>query len=71
MIHGCRVKSTAQVNFFLRHAPKPLICQTDEIWVRNGRYASIRKRRHKKHRGMIFERSLPALSDQSISRDDA
>jgi glycosyltransferase involved in cell wall biosynthesis len=49
-------KIKAQVDFFAPH-PDALICQTEEIWVRNGVRVNPR-RRHKKHRGMIFERSL-------------
>jgi glycosyltransferase involved in cell wall biosynthesis len=49
-------KIKAQVDFFAAH-PETLICQTEEIWIRNGRRVNPR-RRHKKHRGMIFERSL-------------
>ena len=49
-------KVKAQVDFFVAH-PESIICQTEEIWIRNGRRVNP-KRRHKKHRGMIFERSL-------------
>ena len=50
-------KISAQVDFFSTH-PEALICQTEEIWIRNGVRVNPR-RRHKKHRGMIFEQSLP------------
>jgi len=49
-------KVTAQVNFFSQH-PHALICQTEEIWIRNGRRVNP-GRRHRKQAGMIFERSL-------------
>ena len=38
--------------------PEALICQTQEIWIRNGVRVNPR-RRHKKVSGMIFEQSLP------------
>ena len=50
-------KLSAQVDFFNAH-PEALICQTEEIWIRHGKRVNP-KRRHKKHRGMIFERCLP------------
>jgi glycosyltransferase involved in cell wall biosynthesis len=50
-------KIKAQVDFFAAH-PDAFICQTEETWIRNGVRVNPR-RRHKKHRGMIFERSLP------------
>ncbi len=49
-------KIKAQVAFFDTH-PDVLICQTEEIWVRNGKRVNPR-RHHKKRRGMIFEPSL-------------
>jgi glycosyltransferase involved in cell wall biosynthesis len=49
-------KLTAQVDYFRRH-PQALICQTQEIWVRNGVRVNPGKR-HRKEAGMIFERSL-------------
>jgi len=49
-------KLTAQVDFFRRN-PASLICQTQEIWVRNGRRVNP-KHRHEKRSGMIFEPSL-------------
>ena len=50
-------KLKAQVDFFNTH-PEALICQTEEIWIRHGKRVNP-KHRHKKHRGMIFERCLP------------
>ncbi len=49
-------KVTAQVAFFKVH-PAALICQTEEIWIRNGVRVNPGKR-HRKEDGMIFERSL-------------
>jgi glycosyltransferase involved in cell wall biosynthesis len=49
-------KLTVQINFFTEN-PEALICQTDEIWIRNGRRVNP-KRKHKKPSGMIFEPSL-------------
>lgn len=49
-------KLSIQVDFFRRH-PDALICQTEEIWFRNGIRVNPR-RRHQKYSGMIFERSL-------------
>ncbi|MFH0725974.1 MAG: glycosyltransferase [Pseudomonadota bacterium] len=49
-------KLTRQVNFFESH-PDALICQTDEIWIRNGIRVNP-KNRHKKPIGSIFEPSL-------------
>jgi glycosyltransferase involved in cell wall biosynthesis len=49
-------KLTTQVDYFRRH-PKALICQTQEIWIRNGIRVNPGKR-HRKEAGMIFERSL-------------
>jgi len=49
-------KLTRQVQFFnLR--PEALICQTEEIWMRDGRRVNP-KLRHQKLSGMIFEPSL-------------
>jgi glycosyltransferase involved in cell wall biosynthesis len=45
-----------QVAFFASH-PEALICQTEELWVRNGRRVNPGKR-HRKRSGMIFEASL-------------
>jgi glycosyltransferase involved in cell wall biosynthesis len=49
-------KLSTQVEFF-RSRPQALICQTEEVWVRNGRRVNPR-RRHRKPAGMIFEPSL-------------
>ncbi len=49
-------KLSVQVDFFLSR-PEALICQTGEIWIRNGRRVNS-GRRHKKLSGMIFEPSL-------------
>lgn len=49
-------KVAAQVAFFNDH-PFSRICQTEEIWIRNGVRVNPGKR-HRKSGGMIFERSL-------------
>lgn len=49
-------KISCQVEFFLTH-PDAMICQTEEIWIRNGRRVNPKKR-HQKPSGMIFEASL-------------
>lgn len=49
-------KLSVQFDFFQTH-PEARICQTEEIWVRNGVRVNP-KRRHRKPSGMIFERSL-------------
>lgn len=49
-------KLTAQVEWFLRH-PENMICQTEEIWVRNGRRVNPRQK-HRKRAGDIFIASL-------------
>lgn len=49
-------KVSAQVGFFNTH-PQALICQTNEIWIRNGIRVNP-GRRHRKSAGMIFEQSL-------------
>lgn len=49
-------KLAFQVEFFNRH-PGALICQTEELWVKNGRRVNPGKR-HRKRGGMIFEPSL-------------
>jgi glycosyltransferase involved in cell wall biosynthesis len=49
-------KLCRQVEFFNLH-PDALICQTEEIWVKNGRRVNP-GRRHRKRSGMIFEPSL-------------
>ena len=50
-------KLAAQVAFF-KATPQSLICQTEEIWIRNGVRVNP-KRRHRKLSGMIFQASLP------------
>ncbi|MBU0972784.1 MAG: glycosyltransferase [Proteobacteria bacterium] len=49
-------KISCQVDFFEQN-PEALICQTEEIWIRNGKRVNP-KRKHKKVSGMIFEPSL-------------
>jgi glycosyltransferase involved in cell wall biosynthesis len=49
-------KLSRQVDFFNTNA-EARICQTEEIWIRNGARVNP-KRRHHKFSGMIFERSL-------------
>jgi glycosyltransferase involved in cell wall biosynthesis len=49
-------KIESQIQFF-KENPHALICQTQEIWIRNGRRVNP-KRRHQKKSGMIFESSL-------------
>jgi len=49
-------KLSEQVEFF-NQMPDALICQTEEVWIRNGRRVNPKKR-HKKPSGMIFEPSL-------------
>lgn len=51
-----RQKLSCQIEFF-KNNPGALICQTEEIWIRNGRRVNP-KNRHKKPSGMIFEASL-------------
>ena len=49
-------KISCQVQFFVDH-PNAMICQTDEIWIRNGKRVNPKKK-HQKPSGMIFEPSL-------------
>ncbi len=49
-------KLSRQVEFFNSN-PDAMICQTEEIWIRNGVRVNPKKR-HKKFSGMIFEHSL-------------
>ncbi len=49
-------KLSCQIDFFDAN-PAALICQTQEIWIRNGVRVNP-KNRHKKPSGMIFEPSL-------------
>ncbi len=50
-------KLTAQLKFFEKN-PDYLICQTEEIWIRNGQRVNPMKK-HKKFGGWIFEKCLP------------
>ena len=50
-------KLAAQLKFFDEN-PDYLICQTEEIWIRNGRRVNPMKK-HKKYGGSIFEKCLP------------
>ena len=50
-------KLKAQLEFFAAHT-KYLICQTEEIWVRNGTRVNPMKK-HQKFGGQIFEKCLP------------
>ena len=49
-------KLSVQMDFFIEN-PDALICQTEEIWIRNGKRVNP-KFKHKKPSGMIFEPSL-------------
>jgi glycosyltransferase involved in cell wall biosynthesis len=49
-------KIACQVDFFCDN-PNAVICQTEEIWIRNGKRVNP-KNKHKKLSGMIFEPSL-------------
>ena len=49
-------KLAVQMDFF-NHHPQALICQTDEIWIRNGRRVNPKKR-HLKPTGDIFNPCL-------------
>jgi len=49
-------KISCQVKFFAEN-PDAMICQTEEIWIRNGRRVNP-KIKHKKPSGMIFEPCL-------------
>ncbi|MBW2591027.1 MAG: glycosyltransferase [Deltaproteobacteria bacterium] len=50
-------KLSRQVDYFNSN-PNALICQTEELWIRNGKRVNP-KNRHKKFSGMIFKQSLP------------
>ena len=50
-------KLDRQIDFFSTR-PKACICQTEEIWIRNGMRVNPKKK-HKKYSGMIFEKTLP------------
>lgn len=49
-------KLSCQMDFFEKN-PNAMICQTEEIWIRNGKRVNP-KYKHKKLSGMIFEPSL-------------
>lgn len=49
-------KISCQVAFFEQN-PEAMICQTEEVWIRNGKRVNP-KVKHKKPSGMIFEPSL-------------
>ena len=49
-------KISCQIDFF-KNNPNAVICQTEEIWIRNGKRVNPGKK-HKKLSGMIFEPSL-------------
>ncbi|MFH2092804.1 MAG: glycosyltransferase [Pseudomonadota bacterium] len=49
-------KISCQVEFFMAN-PEALICQTEEVWIRNGKRVNP-KFKHQKPSGMIFEPSL-------------
>ncbi|HDD44817.1 MAG TPA: glycosyltransferase [Candidatus Desulfofervidus auxilii] len=49
-------KLEVQINFFDNHH-NAIICQTEEIWLRNGKRVNPKKY-HKKPSGMMFEKSL-------------
>jgi len=50
-------KLRLQMNFFENH-PDARICQTEEIWIKNGKRL-YPKKKHKKKSGMIFKHCLP------------
>ena len=50
-------KLLKQMDFF-RSNPGAMVCQTEEIWIRNGTRVNSRKI-HKKYSGWIFEKCLP------------
>jgi len=50
-------KLQAQLDFFSKN-PEVRICQTEEIWIRNGKRVNPMKK-HKKFGGRIFEKCLP------------
>lgn len=55
--HWLTDKLKAQIDWLTAH-PDYRICQTEEIWIRDGRRVNPKKR-HRKHGGHIFERCLP------------
>jgi glycosyltransferase involved in cell wall biosynthesis len=50
-------KLRVQLDFF-NHHPDYLVCQTEEIWIRNAKRVNPMKK-HQKYGGFIFEKSLP------------
>ena len=50
-------KLAQQTAFFKAH-PQAMLCQTEEIWIRNGKRVNPKKK-HQKYSGMIFEKTLP------------
>jgi len=50
-------KLANQIKFFTNN-PDSLICQTEEVWIKNGSRL-YPKKKHKKKSGMIFEHCLP------------
>jgi len=54
--HWLPEKLAVQVKFF-KENPEAVVCQTDELWIRNGRRVNPRKK-HLKLSGDIFEPSL-------------
>ncbi len=56
MTSGCPKKLETQIHFFSQN-PEALICQTEEIWIRNGRRVNPLKK-HQKFSGDIFAPSL-------------
>lgn len=55
--HWLPRKLERQIDLFAAH-PDAQICQTEEIWIRNGVRVNPKKK-HRKHSGMIFEKTLP------------
>ena len=50
-------KLKKQMDFF-RKNPEAFVCQTEEIWIRNGVRVNPREK-HRKYSGWIFDRCLP------------
>ena len=50
-------KLVCQLEYFARN-PEIRICQTEEIWIRNGRRVNAMKK-HKKYGGFIYDQCLP------------
>ena len=50
-------KLAIQIDFFMKNRDA-LICQTEEVWIRNDFYLNP-QRKHKKYSGIIFEKCLP------------